>query len=485
MNNSNISSSNSEQDFKTEELNKIIPQDKIDAIIIDAQAAIIDGKKYNATELIASLIYKNCHVYTTRVDEKSEVWIYIDGIYVPQGKTFIKEICRRVLGNRHSTHFSNDVIGKVEVDTYIDIDKFFNQNIVEEVPVKNGILNVITEEITKFTPRKIFFVKLPIIYDKTKACPNIKKHLCKVLKEPDHSVPTMFELFGYLLYKENKFEKAVIMSGSGSNGKGKTLELMRSFIGGENCSFVSLHKMDDDAFAPCELHRKMVNIGGDISNVPLKESEVFKGLTGRDTMSVQRKFLPMLHFKNYAKLIFSANQIPRPAEDTPAYWRRWLMFEFPYEFVSMEVYLQKTKEEQEGFRVCDEDIINKLTTSDELSGLLNKALISLKRLLKNRTFSDGKTREQIRELWIRKSSSFSAFIMDCLEEDNESFIPKQELKSRYMKYCHESKEKIKSEGDKTINYLLTRDMSVIPEQKTDKEFGYGYVWCWTGIRFKK
>ena len=44
-----------------------------------------------ATELLVENIEKQKHIYTTRSDIKSEMWIYNEGIYIPQGKSFIKE----------------------------------------------------------------------------------------------------------------------------------------------------------------------------------------------------------------------------------------------------------------------------------------------------------------------------------------------------------------------------------------------------------
>lgn len=453
---------------------------KIKNINIIVKDLIISKKRAEATEAVVSVMKSCSYIYTTRSDLKTEMWIYKNGIYVPEGKTHIKELCRKLLGNSFTTTFANDVIAKVEADTYIDSDDFFDNNIIDEVPLKNGILNIITKELTEFTPKKIFFGKLPIIYNPSKQCPAIKKHFSTILKNSDNDVTTMFELFGYLLYKENKFEKAVMFSGNGRNGKSKTLELMRKFIGVENCSFVSLQKLNDDPYAPAELHRKMANVGGDISSKPMFETATFKGLTGRDKLSVQRKFLPMLHFVNYSKLIFAANQIPRPGEDSDAYWSRWLFFEFPYQFISEKEYNKKSLIERPQYKICDEDIINKIGSDDELSGLLNESLIALKRLLKNKTFSDDTSQKELREKWLRKSDSFRAFSMDNIEiGDFDDLITSQELKKQYSDYCH--LYNLKPVGDKSIKYIIENEFGGTKEQKMIKD---KYTYCWLGINFK-
>ena len=122
----------------------------------------------DATELLCEYLEKHEHIYTTRDDIKAEVWIYREGIYVPNGKTYIKEFCREILGEAYTPHLANEVINKIETDNYIDAKEFFNSESVEEIPVQNGVLNIITSELKVFTPKKIFFNKLPIKYDSTK-----------------------------------------------------------------------------------------------------------------------------------------------------------------------------------------------------------------------------------------------------------------------------------------------------------------------------
>ena len=81
-----------------------------------------------ATELIVENIKDNNHIYTTRDDVKSEMWIYSEGIYVPQGKSFVREFTRTILGEAYTIQLANAVISKIEADTFIEHDEFFNTN---------------------------------------------------------------------------------------------------------------------------------------------------------------------------------------------------------------------------------------------------------------------------------------------------------------------------------------------------------------------
>jgi len=143
-------------------------------------------------------------------------------------------------------------------------------------------------------------------------------------------------------------------------------------------------------------------------------------LTGRDLISAEHKFQHSFTFENYAKLLFSANKVPEAYDDTSAFFRRWLILVFPKEFVNDK---------------ADPYLLQKLTTPEELSGLLNLVFEALKKLLEKGQFSYSKTTEEIREDYIRKSSPIAAFVMDCLEVDSDAFIVKKELFNAFSEYC--------------------------------------------------
>ena len=78
-----------------------------------------------------------------------------------------------------------------------------------------------------------------------------------------------------------------------------------------------------------------------------------------------------LNFRVLCRLIFSANEIPESDDKSFAYFRRWIILFFEKVF--------------EG-KNNDTKLIEKLTTPEEMSGLLNLALIALKQLIKDNEF---------------------------------------------------------------------------------------------------
>ena len=461
-------------------------QKEIETIIYNTglQAEIMElllkKEKDQATEKIVKKIMANAYIYTTRDDEKAEMWIYRQGIYVPQARTYIKEFCRCVLLTAYTSQLGNRVIAKIETDTYIEQEELFKNDNTDKIAVENGILNIITKKLTPYTPKKRFFSKLPIEYKPNANAIHIPKHFKTILKYKE-DLPVIEELFGYLLLREYKIETAFMFIGTGRNGKSKTLELMKRFLGIDNCSSIPLQQFEDDSFAMGELFNKMANIAGDLDKKALKHTGAFKTLTGRDMISAARKFLTRVKFTNYAKLIFACNDLPTTYDISDAFWARWIVLEFPYKFVTQEEYNEiKDKEQKAKSKLQDPEIIDKLATEIELSGLLNLALNGLARLLDNGEFSYSKNTEEVKTLWLRKSSSFQAFLLDKIEEDWENQMPKAELRKEYGAYCRQ--HKLSRVSDKAMKIILETSMGATEERRS---ISGDQMPVWVGIKLKK
>lgn len=438
----------------------------------------ISDKDSLITETIVSYILSSKYIHTIRSDEKEEIWIYNNGIYIPEGATYIKEITREILNKLYCTSKINRILLKIQADTYIQSKDFFLEEDVNLIAVNNGILNIKTKELTNFSPKYKFFNKIPVNYNCSSNCDKIITFLKEVTSDQS-DIDTLQELFGYLLYRHYEIEKAIMLTGGGRNGKSKTIEIMKRFIGAVNCANIPIQALESDQFAMGELFNKLANLSADISKTALKETGKFKSLIGRDLISAQRKFLPMVHFQNYAKMIFSANELPVTQDITPAFFLRWVIIDFPYTFLSEKELLQVQDNEKDRFKLANPNIIEEITSDDQMSGLLNWSLIGLNRLLSKKDFSYNKSNIEVKNTWLRKSSSIHAFIMDCVVRKSDSKVPKQEFLEAYLDYC--STHKITSVNERQIKDTLETTIGCT-EFRPDIEGER--VNCWRGIILK-
>jgi putative DNA primase/helicase len=313
----------------------------------------------------------------------------------------------------------NEVIFHIKVKTYISRDEVDSNKYL--IHLKNGIFDLKEMKLKEFTPEIIATTQLPITYNETADCPKIKKFLSEILAEKD--IPIIQELFGYCLLKDYPIQKAVMFLGNGSNGKSTLLALFKSFLGNRNVASISLQAFDNNRFASASLYGKLANIHADIPKQPLSQTGQFKMLTGGDLISAEKKFKEIFNFVNYAKLIFSANELPKTYDESNAFFRRWIIINFPNVF--------------EGDK-ADKHLIKKLTTEEELSGLFNYAVQGLKRLLESGEFSNTLTTDEIRDKYERMSSPLHAFVKDCIDVNPEEWVSKDDLYSAFIQYCEEN-----------------------------------------------
>ena len=444
--------------------------------------ALIQGKRNPATEILCRYINNLEKIYSLRDDKKEELWIYKDGVYVPEGKSYIKEICRDFLDFAFTERFCNEVISKISVDNLINHEDFFNNVYLDEIPVLNGILNLRTKELSSFTPEKIFFSKINAEYDVDKDCPKLKRFFHEILQEEDF--PAMQELFGFCLWKENFTETSFLFRAGGSNGKSKTIEIIKEFLNPANCVSVPLSQLEDGgSFKIIELHHKLVNVAGELSKSALQETDIFKSLTGRDTVTADRKFLRPISFVNYAKMIFNCNDRPPTYDLSDGFFRRWIVFHFKKKFVSKEKFETIPENERKNIGIKDPDIVQKLCDPDEFSGLLNWALQGLHRLLDNKEFSNTKSTEDTREEWLKDSNNFVVFFEKNMNLSRGHLVSKDDLRTAYTEFC--SVNGLDAVSDKAILwYLQTKGVT---SSRRTKDFAPNHseqIHCFVGCRFK-
>jgi len=450
------------------------PQD----LQIQVLQLIAGGSIDEATEMVVDDILKRYHIYTVRDDKAPEMWIYHDGIYTPHGKTYVQEECRNILGNAYTIFLANQIVNKIMADTYVDVLEFFQPKNGDWICVLNGQLNPITRELKDFNSSDIHFTKLPVTYDPNATCPNINHHFREITSD-ESDVKVLEEGSGWFLANEYKPEKAVMLSGMGRNGKGKTIMMWKEFLGVDNVATIALHQFEQDQYAAGDLLNKRANLAGDIDSEALKYTGLFKQITGRDPISTNRKYLSRIKFINNAKMICAANQLPTTLDMSEGFFSRWILIDFPYKFIPQNEYDLTPENDRKNLKVADLDIINKLTTPNELSGLLNLAIEGLHRLIKNGDFSTSMTTEQVKNNWIRKSDSFTAFTGEFLQEDYGSFISKQELRHVYGEYCRRNKLRIAN--DKHIKNVMSEVLGAFEARRSDigdRNF------VWDGVSWK-
>ena len=424
-----------------------------------------DGVKRDGTPKYIGLNYKlfaddliGIYYFKTLRDTE-QVLCYKKGFYQYNGEALIKEAAEEIFGELISTHGVNEILGHVQRSTQTDRDNLDADPAL--LNFENGLYNIKTTEFTPHTPEHIITARIPVKYDPDVDCPEIKQFLRGIV-ETEKDAVLLKEIVGFCLYRRYFIKKAVMLTGAGDNGKSIYLNLIEHFLGKENCSSIVLQKLTlKDRFTNAFLVGMMANIAGDLSSDALKDTGMFKMLTGGDYVPAEIKGGKIFKFLNTAKMVFSANEIPGTDDLTPAFWTRWVIIEFPFKFLDNP----NPKLEYEKKKIAEELLLEKLTTSEEMSGFLNLALKSLRQLLEKRVFSYDKTTEEIEEEYRIRSSNIYGFVKEWCETGSDKKIPKTDFYNAYTLYCEWKKKypETKNMLGRELPRIVTVDGKIQPK----------------------
>jgi len=272
------------------------------------------------------------------------------------------------------------------------------------------------------------------------------------------------ELFGYCLIPDYRIQRAFLFTGDGANGKSTLIELLKNFIGKNNCSNLSLQTIVGQRFAKASLFGKLVNLYADIPSTRMESVGIFKMLTGGDTLDAEKKFKETFYFTNYARLVFSTNKPPWVDEDTLAFWRRWIMINLPNKFEDDK---------------ADTEILDKLINKSELSGLLNIALQGLKRLLSRHRYSYESSPNEIAERYRKSADVTFAFVEDICERDPDGWISKDDLYETFTNYCRN--HNLSPLGKEAFGRAL-KNASNVHVKSRQRRIEGTVTWGWEGIQ---
>jgi P4 family phage/plasmid primase-like protien len=391
-----------------------------------------------AAEILYEEFTENNHVKTLRSDRlDTEMWIYQDGIYVENAKSYIQTFCRHKLRTAYRERLSQLVVERVKAETWTDRKEFF-EPIPHKLCLQNGVFNLETQELEQHTPHEVHHQKLPVTYDPDADCQKVLTFFNEVLTD-DQDLKVLQEIFGFTLRKEYFIEKAFMFLGGGRNGKSKVLEILGAMLGRDNVSNIGLQTLGQEDFSRINLFGKLANICPDLSNQDLRKTHWFKQLIGRDQLNVNRKQKSYAQFVNYAKMIFAANGLPKTNDTSTAFFDRWMFLDFPNTYLSQSQLDKKSPEEirRRNLKLRDPNRVKGLKTEQQMSGLFNWSIEGYNRLRENKSFTKTQSTEDIRTRWIAQSDSFKAFCMQALEEDYNAYVVKEDLREAYDKWCHQ------------------------------------------------
>ncbi len=311
---------------------------------------------------LAEIIERQGHI---KVGVDRLLYRYEDGVYRPDGEVFARARTRSLLDYRFRKSRPEEVLSWLR-SAFPSIGM---EPTIERINVKNGLLRWESGRLYSHRPNVLSVNQIPVAWNRQATCDVIDKFMKEVL--PDDAIDFIYEIIGYALYAGNPMRKSVLLLGPGRNGKSCLLSVMTELLGSRNVSTVPLQVLSENRFAASELFGKLANICGDLDARAIRNTDIFKMVTGGDQILAERKYKDHFTYRPYALPIFSANEAPTSADQTQGWFDRWLI-------VPMENRILADRE--------DPFLTKKLIAQDQLEGLLVKAVKGLRRLMKRGRF---------------------------------------------------------------------------------------------------
>lgn len=266
--------------------------------------------------------------------------------------------------------------------------------------------------------------QLPFEYNPQAKATLFEAYLNKVLPDAERQ-RILAEYLGFVFIKHGskvlKEEKALILYGTGANGKSVFFEIVNALLGAENVSSFSLQSLtNDNGYFRAKLANKLVNYASEINGN--LEASIFKQLVSGEPVEARLPYGQPFILKQYAKMIFNCNELPKDVEHTNAYFRRFLIIPFDITIPTAEQ---------------DKNLHTKIIET-ELSGVFNWVLNGLNRLLEQKCFSDCEASQKAVEQYKAESNSVQMFLNDNdYQNSATNYKLIKDLYPEYRTFCYE------------------------------------------------
>lgn len=288
---------------------------------------------------------------------------------------------------------------------------------------QNGTLEITSKGyvLREHRPADFITYVLPFCYDPKAKAPIFENYLNDVVEMDKQQV--ISEYFGYLFLKNGvlKLEKVLLLYGTGANGKSVMFEVLNALLGAENVANFGLPSLtNDNGYYRAKIADKLVNYASEISGN--LEVSAFKLLASGEPIEARLPYGDPFTLRNYAKLIFNTNELPRNVEHTNAFFRRFIIIHFA-----------KTIPTEKQDKNLHKKIIDV-----ELSGVFNWVLSGLTRLIKQGNFTDSESVNKAVNNYRIESDPVQLFLNEFGFSTGSTPKPLKDLYSLFKNFCFEN-----------------------------------------------
>ena len=352
---------------------------------------------------------------------------YWDEVNKEEFQKFLGESAERMGVQKYQARyhkFREELFKQFMATAYLSTPEADNTSVY--INLLNGTFEITANDrkLRIFRASDFLTYQLPFGYEPKAKAPLFQTYLDRVLPDIEKQ-KVLAEYLGFIFIKHGsnslKEEKALVLYGSGANGKSVFFEIVNALFGEQNISSYSLQSLTNDSgYYRAKIANKLVNYASEINGK--LEASIFKQLVSGEPVEARLPYGEPFTMKHYAKLIFNSNELPRDVEHTNAFFRRFMIVTFD------ETIPEAEQDKQLHAKIID----------NELSGVFNWVLEGLERLLKQKRFTDCKAVQTAVEDYKTQSDSVKLYLKENdLQADANNYRLIKELYSEYRCFCLE------------------------------------------------
>lgn len=358
--------------------------------------------------------------YQIRYGMDGNFYKYADGVWVLFPISPFKKFLRNILQEprRHiwKSGYEREILEVLSRELLVE--KPFNTH-KELINLENGMFHTERGKLLKHKRKYLSTIRIPITYDKNATCPGFIKFLKQVFQKDEQRIQLAKEWFGYCLSTTTSAQKALILYGTGANGKGVFTTILSDLVGQANICSIALGELGR-SFSRVRLFNRTVNLSSEneITGRGLN-TQYFKAIVGGDEIDAEEKNKPGFSFRPTVKMLFSVNSLPNTRDKSEGFFRRLNILHFSAFFSDSE---------------RDYDLVDKLR--EELPGILNWAIEGLEQLRSlGYKFSRCESSEEMLKRYREEQRPVLQFFDECITAKNNARVTNSEVLHSFHRWA--------------------------------------------------
>ena len=369
-------------------------------------------------------------------EEKDDFYLYEHGVYSKCNRNKVKSIILRYIpSNLASDSLLNNVYGLLmsredNICSFRELDNDENY-----INLKNGLYNLKTRQLEPHTPKFYSTIQFECEYrpdDKHK--PVFDRYINDLCRDCDGEVDkakmAILQEYGGLLLSNVKVYRLkcclVLWSLLGNTGKTQFINLLSELLGEDRTVNIPIQNMNESSkFSLGSIVGKRIISIGDQTSSEIKDSSIFKQLTGGDAIKCEKKGKQPFDYRFTGGIIIACNNLPTFSDDKGGHLFERLCI------------VPCTNTIEQGRR--DGEILDKILK--ERNAIFNWFLEGLHRLVDNHyILTKAQSCESATREYRGKMDTVFRYLSEfyTVTGNKEDMVSKPDFEADYIRWCNEN-----------------------------------------------